>query len=293
MGGFALDRFSLRQKFAASIALVLASACSSTKVAQAPAPISEPQRIPVLALPHPEGYASADLDALLKLPEAPQAPESCHVTQRELAKRVLNAQELERGVAELVVDQPAVQHWCFYHRFRHLDSELKELEGILKKQQHVIETYRDVLPIARAFQSEFKDSRYLRWAIQTYRRVSPQVFFRTVELTPEATQELVLIERPFSDWKAPASGLSVLEKYGLKEIEGREPASAATAPPAVIETPAPTATPAPSPSSSSEFPLMEPGTSPVPSDSPISVPSPSPSPSPAPSTSSPSPTPTN
>jgi len=256
-----LDRFSLRQKFAASIALMLMSACSSTQVAQAPAPISEPQKIPVLALPHPEGHASADLEALLQLPEAPQAPESCHVTQRALANRVLDSQELERGVAELVIDQPAVQHWCFYHRFRRLDSELKELDGILKKQQRLIEAYRDVLPVARAFQSEFKDSRYLRWAIQTYRRVSPQVFFRAVELTPEATQEMVLIERPFSDWKAPASGLSVLEKYGLKEIEGREPASATTAQPTPTETPASTSTPDPTPSSSSEISLIEPGTS--------------------------------
>ncbi len=255
-----MDRFSLRQKFAASIALLLMSACSSTQVAQAPAPISEPEKIPVLALPHPEGHASADLEALLKLPEAPQAPESCHVTQRELAKRVLDSQELERGVAELVIDQPALQHWCFYHRFRRLDSELKELDGILKKQQHLIEAYRDILPVARAFQSEFKDSRYLRWAIQTYRRVSPQVFFRAVELTPEATQEMVLIERPFSDWRTPASGLSVLEKYGLKEMEGREPASVATEQPAATASPVATATPEPTPSRSSEVSLIEPGT---------------------------------
>ncbi len=236
--------------FAAAALVLSAFGCSSPQVVVAP--IDTPPRVPVLDLPHPEGFTPQHLDALFQRPDAPPAPEACHSTQRELVRVAESPEEVQRGIHELVIDQPALHHWCFYLSLRKLSAELAEPEGILRKQRRVIDAYQDILPVARAFQREFKDSRYLRWAVQNYRSLSPRIFFRQVELSPEATNELVLIERPFSDWASPPKQKSVLEKYGLKESSERNPAAeaplptaeAATQPeaPPTAEVTAPTAT---------------------------------------------------
>jgi hypothetical protein len=222
--------------------------CSTAQVAQAPKPIQPPEKAAVLELPHPEGHEVHHLAALLRLAPASESFQECFKTQHDLASKTGNPLEVDSGVQELVSENPTFHHWCFYRALHGLDTELQSTSGILSKQKEVLATYRDLLPVARAFQSEFKDSRYLRWAIQNYRRLSPKIFFRTVELTPDATADLVLIEEPFSDWKLQPSEQSVLKKYGLKDDAVRTPASSTSeaAAPVPTSSPMPSVSPVPS-----------------------------------------------
>ena len=62
-------------------------------------------------------------------------------------------------------------------------------------------------------------SRYLRFAVSHYRRMSEWVFYRKLELTPQATSELVEAANPFGVYRTPAEAASILEKYNLRAKE--------------------------------------------------------------------------
>ncbi len=208
------------------------AACSSIQSIQAPVLPAEPA--PVLDLPHPGGFGTTELKALFEFARAPkhESLKGCSDEFLALTKKTQLREELRSGARELVSENPMQHHWCFYSALLALDESLRKPLGIDERRAMTLETFSYAIATARAFQTEFKDSRYLRWAIQRYRAHSPVVFQRNVELSPEATAELAVLENPFGVWKPAPTAQSILKKYGLRE-ERAPAAEASTVEPAL------------------------------------------------------------
>jgi len=225
--GFFRQKMVGRVQLGAALGLWIVG-CSSIQSVQAPVLALNPA--PVLDLAHPSGFGGGDLKAIFLTPQAPERSSlnACADEFLRLSKKTELREELRAGARELVTEKPQLYHWCFYEKILKLDEGINKAKLLEEKQTLTLDTFKFAIPIARAFQIEFKDSRYLRWAIQRYRALSPFVFHRRVELTPEATAELAVLENPFGVWRAVPDQKSILEKYGLREQE-RAPASVPSA----------------------------------------------------------------
>ena len=166
------------------LALGSGPGCSTPKT-KAPAVVVQP--VPLnLQSPHPRTLESADLRALLKNPDAPEASrlDACDADFVELKERAQNSHEFSEGVRELVVSDPIKYHWCFYFKVLKLNDALQASTEIEQRQSNILRVYLFLAPVARAFFSEFSDPRYLRRAIFKYRSLSETAFYRRVELSP-------------------------------------------------------------------------------------------------------------
>ena len=213
--------------------------CSTTEVTPLPAP--QPSPPPYVQVPHPTGTDLGDLRAIMVSKDAP-SPESlkgCDAAFMKLRSLTESEDERRDGARELVHNDPVAYHWCFYWKIIDLDDSLKTMTFIDERQKKVLTTYQFLVPVARGFYSEFHDSRYLRWAILHYKRISEWVFYRKLELTPAETSELVQVANPFGLYRAPVIHNSILEKYGLAKAGGSNPAASSAGAPA--EGPVPTA----------------------------------------------------
>jgi len=184
----------------------------------APAPIEAPAYVQV---PHPLGENIGDIEAVFRDPKAPTADEIsvCDTKFRKLAASTASRDEILTGARELVRIEPVKQHWCFYGKILELEMALRDPSGLIESRQRAVtQTYLYLIPVAKAFVTEYRDSRYWRISLARYRRISELVFFRKVEPTPQTTSELVTASNPFA-WMRPGdfSSLSVLRKYGLLE----------------------------------------------------------------------------
>ncbi len=198
------------------IAMILAASCSSIEV-NPPPPLPEPPDY--VRVPHPEGLDIADLNAIFSSKEAPETGslKGCDADLAKLRSLTANPEELAQGARELVRSNPVGYHWCFYRQILDLEHHLKEDNYFDERQKHVVEVYLFLTPIARAFIFEFGDSRYLRWAIARYRRLSEFVFFRKVEIAPRMSSDLIVNSADpigFVRTTEPQDQ-SMLEKYGL------------------------------------------------------------------------------
>lgn|GEM_PF-2517444 len=192
--------------------------CSTTQVAPMPTlPETPPDYVKV---PHPEGLNLGDLMAIFTDREAP-APDAlveCDKDWNKLKALTQSKEELNQGARELVRQDPVRYHWCFYSKLMQLEEGLKADTYLDERQKRVVDSYLFLGPIARGFMDEFHDSRYLRWAIARYRRLSEYVFYRRVELSPQMASDLAQAENPFGLMR-PAKDYpgGILHKYGLLE----------------------------------------------------------------------------
>lgn len=199
----------------ASAWLLGVGGCSTTELKPVPVPtLAAPDYIRV---PHPAGFDLVDVRAIFATREAP-APETlkdCSADFLKLKSVVRTADELQRGTRELVKNDPVRFHWCFYGKLLELEASLKATDYLDVRQKSVLSTYEILVPVAKAYLKEYRDSRYLRWAIRHYRNLSQFVFFQKLDQTPQMTAELTEVNNPFGVWREPASAGSVLEKYGI------------------------------------------------------------------------------
>ncbi len=221
-----------------SIGFTIAS-CSTTK--EVP-PLEPLPVVPEIAgVRHPSGYEWADLEAVFLGPDVPSPDvwKGCEKVLQTLNEKTVSRDERDRGALEWVADEPVKAHWCFYDGLRQLHTSLEKTESILEKQKQVLSAFSTLIPTARAFQKEFQDTRYLRWAIHEYRKLSEQVFYQSLTLSPDMTALLVETgPDPSSIWRRPAEQTgSVLEKYGLRVPVMAEPTPVA---PARVAAPSPT-----------------------------------------------------
>jgi hypothetical protein len=161
---------------------------------------------------------------------------------------------------------PVRYHWCFYGKLFALENELKNEAYLDERQKKVIETFGFLVPVAKAFASEYHDSRYLRWSVSRYQKFSETIFYRKLDLTPHGTLELVQPANPFGLWRNSTSKSSIIEKYHIDGSSREEPSilpSTASTPAAVapisdpsllpVELPA-AETPVPTPSATLSVP---------------------------------------
>lgn len=196
--------------------LGILQSCSSGQID----PLQELPKPPAYTeVPHPGGLEYADLLSIFTDPQAP-TPDSlanCDSDFQKLRKATLSRDELQDGVREMVKADPSKYHWCYYSKVFLLDKKLKEMTYIDEKQKLIIDTFLFLTPMARAFQSEFQDSRYYRWAVGRYRRYSEMAFYRRVEPTATANAELAGAVSPMGSQRMVPldSERSILEKYGI------------------------------------------------------------------------------
>ncbi len=211
------------QLWAATLLTGMVSSCATTKVEPLPPLPEAPSYVQV---PHPEGLEYGDLMAIFTEQGAP-APASlkgCEGEFTKLRKATLSKEELLNGARELVKRDPTKYHWCFYGTLMTLETQVKEMAYIDERQKAILDAYVFITPIARAFHLEYQDSRYLRWAVQRYRRFSEYVFYRRLEPTPQTNSELVGTTQPWGAFRTPAAERGVLNKYGIvPEATAHEP----------------------------------------------------------------------
>ena len=192
--------------------------CSTTEVDPLPALPKVPKYSTV---PHPIGYHLVDLKAVFNHPDAVAVDDlsGCDEKIRILKTKTNSLDERKRGARELVAEDPVFFHWCFYSRLVKLHHDINKTDSIKTRQKLVIDAYETLVPLANAFRREFQDTRYYRWAVKDYRKMSEAVFYRSLALTPESSVLIVeSMPSPHALWrKTPDGNRSVLEKYGLKK----------------------------------------------------------------------------
>lgn len=275
--------------------IFLWSGCTTIEVVP-PLPPNPPVYTQV---PHPVGFDLGDLAAIFTDPSAPPFPDfakTCDQDFRKLVALTVSKKELARGVEELVKKNPAGYHWCFYGKLLLLENELKEDTFVDIRQKKVLETFEFLAPVARAFVNRFYDSRYLRWTVNRYQKISSWIFYRNLALTPKGTLELVDASRPFGVGREPVTDTdSILEKYHIgmpnaTPLGMPSPMSYASSTPEphpeMLKDATEAVLPSPSPSPEAPAPAPVPIVSGVPSLDPnlIATPTPSPSPVPVPPT---------
>jgi hypothetical protein len=212
--------------FTGVLAVLGLESCSTLETTAKPAPtVTPPEYVKV---PHPAGYDMGDITALFSAPNAPsrESNKDCNTLVHLSRKTIRNDDEFKEAVGELVHQNPIAYHWCYYGKLLELESQLRTEPFIDERQRIVLQTYSFLVPVAQAFIAEFHDSRYLRWAIRHYRRLSPRIFFQQVEQTPKMTNELVEVANPFGLWREPpemGKKSSVLEKYHLGKPQQNQP----------------------------------------------------------------------
>lgn len=197
-------------------AVFTVGACTTTEVS--PLPELPPSPPSYSKVPHPLAYDMGDIIAIFTEKDAPtlESLASCDADFIKFKSMTNNPEDIRQGARELIRQDPVKYHWCFYGKILTLDEQLKKDVYLDERQKDVLDAFSFLTPIARAYQLEFQDSRYLRWAIHRYRRLSEWVFYRKLELTPEITSELVVATNPFHLWREPAEAKkTMLEKYGF------------------------------------------------------------------------------
>ncbi len=188
--------------------------CSSTEMVSTPPPIPPAYT----SVPHPLTHDTSDLSQLFREANNPKINEmikNCDGDYLKLNALTQSKDELHQGLLELVKQDPVNYHWCFYGKLLELENTLSGEAFLDEKQKKVISTYQFLVPVAQAFVSLFHDTRYLRVAIDRYKKTSSFVFFRKLEVTSMGASELVEIEKPFGLWRDEKSAFTVLEKYHL------------------------------------------------------------------------------
>lgn len=197
------------------ILLTFGGSCSTLHEPLPPLPPTPP---PYVQVPHPQGLDLGDLYVVFTHRDAPSPKDlkNCDSDFRELQKRTTVRSEIEQGALELVRMDPVKLHWCYYSKLMEIEQEIKNAPYLEDRRDIILNTYSFLTPIARAFMSEYNDSRYMRWAVIRYRQLSETVFYRRLEVAPNAAAELVQAENPFGLAREPAvSEGGILEKYGI------------------------------------------------------------------------------
>lgn len=203
-------------------AILLFGSCTTTELTPDTPPAAQVPEY--LHAPHPAGFDLFDLRSLLLDKQAPKDENhlACEEKVKKLKSLTLSQEEFRQGVRELVRASPVYYHWCFYGKLVLLEDQIKVDKYLDEKQKLILDVYGIVVPIARGFLLEFKDSRYLRWAVRHYRQLSETVFFRKLDVSPQMTQELVDVANPFGFVRNQEPERPVLEKYGLEKKSGAE-----------------------------------------------------------------------
>lgn len=217
-------------RWAIALALIAVWGCSGSKVA--PLPPVPPVPPGYVRVPHPEGLDVGDLMAIFtdRMAPSPGEIQTCDADYRKLRHLTQSKQELLQGTRELVRADPVRYHWCFYAKLMTLEEKLSEGSlYIEERQKAVLDTYVFVTPFARAFLLEYQDSRYMRWAVNRYRRLSENVFYRRMDLSSETTAELNGASSPFGFQRTPAEQKTgVLTKYGIVAADAHLAATGTT-----------------------------------------------------------------
>lgn len=209
----------LAQAFGLGALCVSLMSCATQELVAPPVLPKEPPAY--VRVPHPQGMDQGDLEAIFKEASAPDLAliEGCRAQLEQLRAKTQARDELFQGAREIVRKDPVRQHWCFYSGMRELERELSSKIYVDERQRIVMDQFLYLTPVARAFQLEFGDTRYLRWAVSRYRKLSELVFYRRVELSPEGVA--MLGPQIVNPWGAFRKGEyarepeTVLEKYGI------------------------------------------------------------------------------
>jgi hypothetical protein len=236
---------------------VLAVAC--TTPGAPPAPLFPKEPPPYVQVPHPQGLDQGDLMAIFVEKGAPDPATlaECDQPLRLLREKTSDVSEWLEAARELVRNEPVAMHWCFYGKLYGLEARLKSLSFLDERQNWIIREFQTLTPLARAFQKEYQDTRYLRWAVNRYRSLSEWVFYRKLELSVDGIAALgPQALNPWGKVRPPRERIpgSILERYGILQspaapgaASGAEWALLQAAPAGGGRSPASEPSPAPSP----------------------------------------------
>lgn len=204
-------------KYGVFVAIIL-TGCSSQEIAPK---VALPEVPKLTSAPHPTAYGSGALEALFLNSAAPLLSEleNCRRDFETLEQRTLSREELQRGVIELIEQDPTHYHWCFYSELRKAQKAVESGTEFLEDlQTNTLKAFSYLTYVAQAFRLRFSDTRYLRHAVVAYTAMSPRVFYKTVKLTDKTVETLLSNYNPEPYGVYDSGGgaeTPVLEKYGI------------------------------------------------------------------------------
>lgn len=136
----------------------------------------------------------SDLKALFLDRKAPalSSLEQCdfdYLAEKRLAR---TKEELFMAFPAHVQSRPEFYHWCFYSKLLKLRELTPEDGKLSEKQKMVLDNYVFLAHLARVFQADFDDVRYLRFAVLNYQRLSEALFLQPVNPDNSTQIELLL-----------------------------------------------------------------------------------------------------
>ena len=158
-----------------------------------PAPEPPPAPTSRLTAPYPEGYEYEDLRSFFHRRDVPAAKEleRCDFDYQVERRLSPGKEGLFTTFPEHVKAEPNAFHWCFYHKlFRILDAArtpAREAEA----RRRIVEDYPFITHVARIFQADFGEVRYLRAAVYQYKKLSRSLYFVGVAPSGRTAQELM------------------------------------------------------------------------------------------------------
>ncbi|OFZ54774.1 MAG: hypothetical protein A2428_17260 [Bdellovibrionales bacterium RIFOXYC1_FULL_54_43] len=172
-----LDSFS---RFAPLVACVIlfGTSCSSlnkegTSKAETPATAAGPDLSYKNRIEHPMGMTIADARSIFLTKGAPkiESLEKCDFDYQAEAMLSRTREELFMTMPSHVRDEPEKHHWCFYAKLIQLEDDLEKTPYIEDRQKLIVSRYIYFVHLARIFQADLDDARYLEFATHNYKRL--------------------------------------------------------------------------------------------------------------------------
>lgn len=151
-----------------------------------PAPEAPPAPATRLTAPYPEGYEYEDLRSFFLRRDVPSAQEleRCDFDYQVERRLSPGKEGLFTTFPEHVKAEPNPFHWCFYYKlYRILDAAqaapndpAREAEA----RRRIVDDYPFIAHVARIFEVDFGEGRYLRAAVYQYKKLSRSLYFVSV-----------------------------------------------------------------------------------------------------------------
>lgn len=121
-----------------------------------------------------------DVKSLFLIKDAPERSQfdKCDFDYQAETMLSKNKEELFTTMPAHVKSDPVRYHWCFYHKILRLEEDLEKQDYIEEKQKLVVERYLFLTHLARIFQVDLDDPRYLDFALHNYKRLRSLYFPR-------------------------------------------------------------------------------------------------------------------
>jgi len=160
-----------------SLCLVFCTSCSSVQISESEEADAEPQLADLsyrARILHPDSPEIESVRALFAKEGVPDRTylNKCDFDYRVETMLARSVEELLTTLPEHVRSNPEKYHWCFYSKMLDLEEKLTEMssQGPAAQRKYLLNQYRFFIYLARVFEVDLDEPRYLDFARMNYKR---------------------------------------------------------------------------------------------------------------------------